>query len=191
MFNPLKLTLRIKIIAAIILALLLSFLFIKPKENDIPVIPIALRLELTQLQDNSLELRNIAIADLYSPDYQTDLQSDYYQFTIKKGNNTLFTGKMPKKTVIIHEWIGENPRNDIEEQALGDFVLLLPYYEEATNIDFVDDAGNNVLSVDLTSKNLVKPKYKNTCEDGVCTDNENLLMCYSDCKYLLPKWMPK
>lgn len=191
MFNPLKLQLRIKIIAAIILALVMSFLFIKPKENNIPILPISLQLDLTQQADNSFHLKNISVVTGYAPDYQNDFQSNYYKIEMKKEGKVLFTGKMIKQNIVIHEWLKENPRADVKEERLGDFSLYLPYYKNATQLIITEDTGKEALHVDLTSQKLVAPEMPNTCGDGICTDNENLLMCYTDCKYLLPKWMPK
>lgn len=191
MFNPLKLQLRIKIIAAILFALFISFLFIKPKENDIPILPIAMQIDLTQQEDNSFRLRNISVVDGYAPDYQNDFQSNYYRIELKKEDKVLYTGKMIKQHIVIHEWLKESPHGEVTEEKLGDFSLYLPYYKDATELVITEDTGKEALKIDVTSKELVAPKLSNTCGDGVCTDNENLMMCYTDCKYLLPKWMPK
>lgn len=189
MFNPLKLKLRIKIIVAIIIALLVSFLYIKPKENDIPILPISMKLDLQKQNNNSFALKNIAVVTGYAPDYQNDFQSNFYKIEIKKDKKILFTGKMFKQHIVIHEWLYENPRADIEETELKDIELYLPYYKDATELIITEDSGTEVLTVDLKSKKLIAPKLQNTCGDGVCTDNENLLMCYTDCKSLLPKWI--
>lgn len=192
MFNPLKLKLRIKILVAIIIALLLSFLFIKPKENDIPVVPIGFKLELSQLSNRALELNNIAITNGYAPDYQTDLQHNYYLIQFKKGKEVLFTGKAPSQKI----WIMENRDPDelyhkIETNELGNFTLFLPYYKNASHLIITKDTGEEVLNIDLAAHNLIEPEMPKTCGDGVCSDNENIMMCYTDCKYLLPQWMPK
>lgn len=189
MLNPLKLKLRIKIIVAIVLALLISFLFIKPKENDIPVLPISMKLDLQKQNNNTFSLNDVTVVTGYAPDYQNDFQSNFYKIEIKKDKKVLFTGKMFKQNIVIHEWLYENPRATIEEIELKDFDLYLPYYKEATQLIITEDSGQEVLNVDLKSKKLIAPKLQNTCGDGICTDNENLLMCYTDCKYLLPNWI--
>ncbi len=193
MFNPLKIKMRIKIFVAIIIALFISFLFllIKPKENDIPVQPLALKLELSQQPDYSLMVKGVSIQNVYSPDYQTDIQNNFYTIEIKNKNKLLFTGKTVKKHIIINEWLGENPRNEVREELLGDYIFYLPYYKEATELIMTDEKGREALRIDLSTQNLKAPPMRNTCGDGICSDNENLLMCYTDCKYLLPKWLPK
>ena len=191
MFNPLKFKIRVKIIIGIILALFISFLFIPPKQNNIPSVPVALLLNLTQLNNNTLTLKKIEVVERYSPDYQTDLQNNYYLIQIKKNDSLLFQGKMPKKEIIIKESLMTNSSQQLEIKNLDDFELYLPYFENATTLLITEDSGKVALNVDLALKKLKMPELKNTCGDGICTDNENLLMCYSDCKYLLPKWLPK
>ncbi len=191
MFNPLKLQLRIKIIGAIIIALLFSFIFIKPKENDIPVQPISYTMQLHQNSDNAVTVKDLSIQNSYSPDYQTDLIDNYYLIQIKDKDKVLFTGKTVKRKRLVEEWLYDNPRNEIREEHLNDFILSLPYFKNATSITLTDDAGQEALYIDLTTQNLSMPNIQNSCGDGICTDNENLLMCYTDCKYLLPKWLPK
>lgn len=191
MFNPLKTSLRLKIIAGIILALLVSFFFIQPKQNDIPTTPLILEVKINQSPNNVLTMKDISIINGYASDYQTDLQRNFYSIELFNGKKKLFTGKTMKKELIINEWLYENPKSEVSEQNLGDFMLDLPYYKEATKLVITEDNGKEVLSEDLTSQNLSEPKLQNSCGDGVCTDNENLLMCYSDCKHLLPKWLPK
>ena len=191
MFNPLKIKTRIKIGIAIVIALLLSFLFIKPKEKDIPVQPLALKLHVIQQPDNTFEMKDISVVNAYAPDYQTDMQDNFYKIEFTKEAQVLFTGKTVKKSITINEWLYENPKNEVKEEDLGDVTFYLPYYKNATALTFTDDSGNEALYVDLSKRNFVEPEIPQSCGDGVCTDNENLLMCYTDCKYLLPKWLPK
>ncbi len=183
-----KSTYRVKVGIALFSAILLSFLIIlvwKPKQNDIPVEPYAMRLALTQADDRTLSVGTIDTLAGYAPDYQTDMQENYYQMKIMDDEKVLFTGKMPKTQIIVKEKIdGDDIHAIYEEKDWGTFDLLIPFYETATMLIFTDETGAEVLSVDLQSLSLPTPQpMKESCGDGICADDENILMCYKDCSF--------
>lgn len=181
-----KTTYRVKVGVAIFSAILLSFFIIlvwKPKQNDIPVEPYAMRLSLTQADDRTLSVGAVDTLAGYAPDYQTDMQDNYYQMKILDDDKILFTGKLPKTQIIVKEKIdGKDTYATYEEKGWGTFDLLIPFYKSATMLLFTDESGEDVLSVDLQSLSLPTPKpMKEACGDGICADNENFLKCYTDC----------
>lgn len=178
---------KFKIILSIIFAVFLSYflsVMFQPKLNKtIPVQPISLKVDLIQNSDNSLTTKSISIEQDYAQDYQTDFESNYYEIKIKKGNEVLFTGKTVKSYVIIKENFGnEGIEGESDEKPLENFTLYLPYYSDATEVIITDDTGTETLHENLSTFKLIAPnKMKESCGDGICSDNENLLMCYSDC----------
>lgn len=180
---------RLKIIIGMILAIVVTFLvlFLEPKQNDIPVMPLAVHLKLFQRpEDKTLELKDISLIEGYAPDYQTDMQANYYQIELREGNRSLFKGKTIKSHIKITEnLIAGQAKSEVEESLLNDFTLDLPYYKNADALIFSDESGNEMLQVDLKKQNLTEPMITQSCGDGVCTDNENMLICYSDCSYKL------
>lgn len=179
---------RMKVSIALFAAIFLSFFILliwRPKQNNIPVRPYAIRFTLTQAADKTLSVGNIDTLAGYAPDYQTDIQDNYYQMIIKDRDEILFTGKMPKTQIIVKEKLdGEDTHAIYEEKGWGTFELLIPFYETATELVFTDDAGTEMLSVDLQSLGLPTPQpLKGACGDGICADDENILMCYKDCSF--------
>jgi len=179
---------RTKVAIALFSAIVLSFFIIsirKPKQNDIPVQPYAVRLALTQAEDKTLTVGSIDTLAGYSPDYQTDIQENYYQMKIMNKDKVLFTGKIPKTQIIVKEKIdGEDKYAIYEEKGWGTFDLLVPFYETATQLVFTDDTGAEMLSIDLQSLALPTPRpMKGACGDGICADDENILICYKDCSF--------
>lgn len=183
-----KTTYRTKVAIALFSAILLSFFVIsirKPKQNDIPVRPYAIRLSLTQAEDKTLSFGSATTLAGYSPDYQTDMQENYYRMQILDQGKVLFTGKMPKTQIIVKEKIdGEDHNVTYEEKGWGTFDLLVPFYETATMLIFTDEKGTEILSVDLQRIELPTPQPSGkACGDGICADDENILMCYKDCSF--------
>lgn len=187
-FNILKH--RVKIVIAMLFALSVTFLilFLRPKQNSIPVMPLALRINLTQMPDKTLQLRTLDLIEGYASDYQTDMRSNFYQMELREGTKSLFKGKTIKSRITIREnLLASETQAQIEEKELGEFTLYIPYYQEAEKLIFSDENGQEVLNIDLKEKNLKEPQIRKTCGDGICTDNENLLMCYRDCRYVFQR----
>ncbi|QQS44694.1 hypothetical protein IPM65_03820 [Candidatus Roizmanbacteria bacterium] len=183
-----KTTYRVKVGIALFSAILLSFFILlvwRPKQNDIPVEPYAIRLALTQAEDKTLSVGSVDTLAGYAPDYQTDMQDNYYLMKIMDRDKVLFTGKMPKSQIIVKEKIdGDDKRAIYEEKGWGTFDLLIPFYETATMLVFTDESGTEMLSLDLQRLSLPTPEPKReACGDGICADDENILMCYKDCSF--------
>lgn len=183
-FNILKH--RVKIVIAMLFALSITFLilYLRPKQNSIPVMPLALRINLTQMPDKTLQLRSLDLIEGYASDYQTDMRSNFYQMELSQGEKSLFKGKTIKSRIMIREnLLASETQAQIEEKELGEFTLYIPYYQKAEKLIFSDENGREALNINLKEKNLKEPQIGKTCGDGICTDNENLLMCYRDCRY--------
>lgn len=180
---------RHKIFLGIVLALILSVVlrpFVQPpKQNKhIPTNPVAMNILLFQASSGVLRMKSIALRGQYPSDYQSEFDSNYYTITLMKGDKTLFTGKTVRSYTIISEEFDGTPHGETSEIPLGDFELNLPYYKDATTLVMTEDTGREVLHVDLTQYPLTPlPVSKQYCGDGICADNENLLMCFSDCSY--------
>ena len=90
---------------------------------------------------------------------------------------------MPRKKIIIEERFSVNGSEELHnqrEELFGKFTLNLPYYEDAATIVFTHEGGTEVLKISLDKYTFAKPEIRNTCGDGVCSDKENLIMCYKD-----------
>jgi hypothetical protein len=169
----------LKIGLALIFALLVALLFVAPKKNDIPVLPVALELHLSK-KNESLILIDSKITEGYPPDYQTDIENNYYKIQILKNDEVLFTGKTITDSITIRE--SESPENNMVSEPLTDFTLDLPYYKNADQVIITNDKGKKMISINLSELNLAMPATtRKTCGDGICSDNENILMCHTDC----------
>ncbi len=182
---------RIKLYISLLLALVVSVFFspiVQPvKQNKhIPTQPVSMNLSLFQNKDGIVRMKSIALREHYPSDYQSKYNSNYYTITLKQGKRTVFTGQIVRSYMIISENMNEMPEGESSEIPLGDFELNLPYYKDATTLILVDDTGQEVLTVDLTQYPLTLPQTdKAYCGDGICADNEGLLMCFSDCSFKL------
>lgn len=179
---------RLRFYIGILLALVFSvFLspFVQPNKHNktIPVAPVSLNISLYQ-GTGILGVQSVGLANSYPSDYQSDFDSNYYLITIKNGEKILFTGKTIRSYVIVSEDFSETDiRGETIQKPLGDFALHLPYYEDATAIDITDENGQKALVIDLTKYPLTPLTVQQACGDGICADNESLLMCFSDCSY--------
>lgn len=179
MFNLKKLSFKLKIILALIFALFIAYLFVEPKKNDIPVLPVALQLNLSK-ENDSLILTDSEIVEGYAPDYQTDIENNYYKIEILKGTNVLFTGKTITNSITIRN--SESRQDNVISEPLTEFTLDLPYYKNADQVIITNDKGEKMININLSELNLGMPETtRKTCGDGICSDNENILMCHADC----------
>ncbi len=172
------------IISALIISILLAgslSVLIKPKEKPIPVLPFSLVLELSQADDFSLQLKSASLQPGYAPDYQSLISGDFYLIRILKGSRILFEGRIAKRNFVVQEDLAEVEKTVYQKEMLGEFSLPLPFFEKADWIVFLNEQKEEILRVDLASLDLEKPAVS-ACGDGICSDDEGFLKCFSDCR---------
>ncbi len=180
---------RIKIIAAIGVSILLTlgfYLLFNQKKTSNPVQLLSYVLQLEQTNNFELSLENISIKQEYAPDYQTSIPEHYYAISIRQGDRELFRGRTVKQYTVIKEKMfidTGSVESDKQMLPLGKFTLRLPWFQQADNIVFYDESGEVKLQVDLKAYNLEIPPIEPSCGDGICSDDENILMCHKDCSF--------
>ena len=158
----------------------------QPKKNDIPDLPLALEVNVTQNNDKTLTVNPLKIIEGYAPDYQLDIPQGFYRIELYQKGKRLFEGKTPSQKLILDETQLSNESHEsvLKEEALGTYPLFLPYFKNADRLIIKNQDDTEVLSVELDELEA-PPISKEACGDGICTDNENLFLCYSDCRSIL------
>ena len=108
----------------------------------------------------------------------------------ESGDKVFFSGKVAKNKVSFppYEILSENEEptsSDITLAPLSEITLFLPYFTRAKKIVFFDEKNVEKLKVDLDEITLPKDYTKRLCGNGICDFNENVLVCYKDCRFRL------
>ncbi len=178
---------KIKILTAMIISLFfvtVSIRYFFPLPDTIPVPHLSLKLVLNQADDHSLSLHSMEFLNKYPQAYKLTIFRNYDKVVIRdKNKSALYEGTFVNKN--IHLPVppppGQSPGEPIEI-PLKEIALFLPYYKSMYQIDFYNEAGVLLLSVNMNkSFTPTHSGFQNLCGNGICDFNENILSCFSDC----------
>jgi len=177
------------IVAIIILLTFLLFSVVKSSissSSDAPLMHVALKILLTKDTDNNLIVKDLKLEEIYPLKYSKDLSDSFYKINIvdPKGK-LLYEGKVANKVGIFTDTIPSVTPIPYKVVSVDEYLLLLPYYNQAKEVIIFDEQNKEKLKIPLKEYNLSLGPARNLCGNGICDANENLFTCFSDCKFYI------
>lgn len=172
----------ITVFIIVLILVLISVLFITT-EN--PLTHQTIKIILKQEQDDRLSIKEIKVEDKYPEQYKLNPPTNYYVFEIDdKNGQKLFSGKVVNKEILYYFPLSEDNLSPPRVTTIDEITVYLPFYTNAERIRILDEKEQVKLELALKEFNLQPLKtIQNLCGNGICDANENIVGCFSDCKY--------
>lgn len=148
-----------------------------------------IHITLSQSSEDLLTLDGLETLDIYPLDSTRANTTKYYNIAVHdQDDTTLFESQVEKYAFTTH--------SEAKPRLTPDFDLYLPYYLEATKVVITNEAGTEVLTVDLQTQSIAPPTIPdpealcgNTVCDAAIGEDEN--SCRADCGAHLAKSEPE
>lgn len=152
---------KLKITAALVGALVLSFILVKylyPQTGRVAPENLAMKAVLAQTPEMNLSLKELHIQSIKSSNYLLNLDRNYYEFKMLDAKDTvIYTGKILNKYVIPPpDFVPADKVGEMSVEIRSSFTLYLPYFKDTKKIIFYDDQG--VKKLEISVNNLSLPK---------------------------------